>query len=72
MRRLRLFLCAAAALTMACACAPTDPLTVRTKAGLVRGIDGIDRLDKFAHVTNFVVTPYHKDILRPQRIQGRR
>ena len=32
-------LCAVAAVAALCACAPSDPLTVRTQAGLVRGIE---------------------------------
>ena len=39
MRRFRSFLCTAGVLALVCACAPADPLTVRTKAGLVRGIE---------------------------------
>ena len=39
MKHIRIFLCIAAALAAACACTPSDPLTVRTKSGLVRGIE---------------------------------
>ena len=39
MKYRRLFLCAATVLAIACACTTNDPLTVRTKAGLVRGIE---------------------------------
>ncbi len=38
MRALRLFI-AAAAIAAVCACGPSDPLVVRTKCGLVKGIE---------------------------------
>ena len=38
MRALKLFI-AAAAIATVCACGPSDPLVVRTKDGLVRGIE---------------------------------
>ncbi|MBR4687258.1 MAG: carboxylesterase family protein, partial [Bacteroidales bacterium] len=39
MKHLTILLCAAAAWVAACACTPSDPLVVRTKAGLVKGIE---------------------------------
>ena len=39
MKHLHLFLCAAAVLAAVSACAPSDPMVVRTKSGLVRGIE---------------------------------
>ena len=39
MKRLNTILCAVAALAAFCACKPSDPLVVRTKAGLVKGIE---------------------------------
>ena len=39
MKHLFSILCAVAALAAGCASAPSDPLVVRTKAGLVKGIE---------------------------------
>ena len=39
MKHLISILYAAAALVALCACTPSDPLVVRTKAGLVKGIE---------------------------------
>ena len=39
MKHLRSIICIIAAVAACCACAPSDPLVVRTKAGLVKGIE---------------------------------
>ena len=39
MKHLKTILCVATALVAVCACTPSDPLVVRTKAGLVKGIE---------------------------------
>ena len=39
MRTLRILIVAVAAMAAACACGPSDPLVVRTRDGLVKGIE---------------------------------